>query len=485
MVEERADDLGPEDEIVEKPEEPGLDSTPDLDDLGSPEDALRELEALLNGAGSSIEGDLDDMEPDETPLEAEEMEIEAEQAGEDGVEEDASKDDIWKKIMEQADAVEETGYSGLEDLESLVGETDAAAAIEPESEVDSDEEPAADEEESELEPEAVPVVELDSEIESEAESLLEVETEKEVTEEIDLDQEEELPEGIDLTADEEPAQPEEEEPVETMVDMPGMEIDGALPIAETDVEEPEVSLVEGLETDSIGETEADSPAVEGIEIEGDFSGESSEEIGTAIGEEGMVLGPVELSNEAIEEAAGGLELDSGFDMSTTDEESGDLETADDTADETAPEELEPSSDIEAALQALEGDLDMPPEEEAVAEEPEVMTLEGDSDELEETALDEIAIDDLGEEESEEGGEGEEGEEALPYAADAESEVLAEGDAAQIRNTDDAIKLAIQAEILVAKGHNTEAVRLLEALHLWEPDRASYKERLEELRRVQE
>ncbi len=400
MVDERADDLEPEDEIVEQPDEPKAEIVQELDDLGSPEDALKELEALLDGAGSSIEGDQGEDDLEESPLESEKLEV-----TDEGAREDSSKDDIWKKILEQADTVEEAGYSGMEDLENLISESETETGVEPE-----------------IVPDA--------------------------------------------------------EPVETPADAPDLELEGALPVEDTGDEEREVSLIEGLETGSAGDAMEDLPFSATSEDEGELPGEDKGKIASVLGEEEMVLGPVELSEEAVQEASEGLELDSGYDVGVPDEGA---------AGEAATDTTEPSSDVEAALQALESDLDMQPDEAAATEQLDTMELEGDSVGLEETALDEIAMEgaEAAGEEGEGGGEGE-GEEALPYAADAESEnVLAEGGTVQIKDAEDSIKLAIQAEILVAKGHANEAIRLLEALHLWEPDRASYKERLEELRRLQE
>ena len=421
MVDERADDLEPGDEIVEQPDEPRSDIVKELDNTGNPDDALKELEALLDGTGSSAEGDEDGTDLEETPVESGELE-----ATDDEADTADSKDDIWKKIMEQADTVEEAGYSGMEDIESLISESDT--------------EPVAD-----LEPDVDPVADLESDVDPVA----------------DLEPEAEL---VEATVEAETADSPELKPV------------GTWPIEDSGDKE-EVSPVEGLETGTSDDAIEDLPYSEASGDEEELPGEEKGEIASVLGDEEMVAGPVELSEETIKEAAGGLELDGGYDVKAPDE------TASAEADADA---TDPSSDVEAALQALENDLDMQSDEAAATEQPEKMGMEDDSVGLEDMALDEIAMEEAEVAGEEKGEVKEEGEEELPFAAGEESEELsAEGGVIQIKDIEDSIKLAIQAEILVAKGHSSEAIKMLEALHLWEPDRTSYKERLEELRRLQE
>ncbi|MFC1559380.1 hypothetical protein ACFL39_02195, partial [Gemmatimonadota bacterium] len=62
-------------------------------------------------------------------------------------------------------------------------------------------------------------------------------------------------------------------------------------------------------------------------------------------------------------------------------------------------------------------------------------------------------------------------------------IASTGISGAISNNDDSVIAAIQAEILAGKGLFNEAVRLFEALQIWEPDRESYRVRLEELRRL--
>jgi len=54
----------------------------------------------------------------------------------------------------------------------------------------------------------------------------------------------------------------------------------------------------------------------------------------------------------------------------------------------------------------------------------------------------------------------------------------------ISGPEEAIRAAIKADILAAQGKREEAARLLENLQLWDPERAAFKQRLEELRRTE-
>ncbi|MFC1499729.1 tetratricopeptide repeat protein, partial [Candidatus Zixiibacteriota bacterium] len=108
MVDERDDSLDPGDGELEK--DAGFGSSFEIgDDAGSPEDALKELEALLEGAGSSLEGETveeelsagDDLQMEEEPPAVDDASsAEESPGGED-------KSDLWKQILEQADAVEQ------------------------------------------------------------------------------------------------------------------------------------------------------------------------------------------------------------------------------------------------------------------------------------------------------------------------------------------------------------------------------------------
>ncbi len=127
MVEERDDSLDPGDEEVETDEGPRA-MFEIGDEAGSPEDALKELEALLSGAGSSLEGeaigeeasDGDDLSTIEVPadiggaaLDEDELltvEVPADAGGaapDEAPSEEEDKSELWAQILEQADVVEE------------------------------------------------------------------------------------------------------------------------------------------------------------------------------------------------------------------------------------------------------------------------------------------------------------------------------------------------------------------------------------------
>lgn len=350
MVEERANDREPGGEEEQGPEEPREDF-PTGGDLGSPEDALKELETLLEGAGPSLEGA--EEQALEQPLPVDEGTEEVAEPAVAAEADDESKEDMWKKIMEQADAVTETGYEGVEKPEGLVG----------------------------------------------------------------------LPEGGE----------EAEE--------------GAVEVEE------EVEVGVGVELEA--------GAGEAVEVE-------SEE---------LVAGPLELSEQVIEDVSKGLELDDSFEISPVAEEAVPAPSEAEEPVEIAATEIEAETGVEEALRALEGEQDLNSELDALkadAEEP-------DMDTVEETGLEELAI----EEEVEKVGAGAGEEEVLSTLKEdlVSGGAPSESGTIQINDAEDAIKIAIQAEIVATKGHTKEAIRLFEALHLWEPERASYKERLDELRRI--
>jgi len=145
---EMVDDLDKRSEEGGEPEEESLEEVPgavNLDDIGSPEDALKELEALLEGTDSSSESEEAKAEPvpepvtEEVDLPAEEPEIEPApepagaidldaslEGGEPpaGEEEDAEKAELWKKIMDQAEQAEGGDYQSMEDLEQIMLSSD-------------------------------------------------------------------------------------------------------------------------------------------------------------------------------------------------------------------------------------------------------------------------------------------------------------------------------------------------------------------------
>ena len=270
-----------------------------------------------------------------------------------------------------------------------------------------------------------------------------------------------------------------------------LELEGDLPVEGVVEGVSDVSVVEGLEIGSVAEEADETVAVDPDE----------KEISSVVGDEEMVMGPVELPDDAIEDVSEGLELDDGYDITPAVEDAEEPAAGEEEPAETAATEIEPGSDVEEALRALEEDLEMKPDidsqldelsagmgeaEEVAAGETileettlEETTLEGTS--LEEIAVEEVDLPEGAVEEAVEEAKEEEGEE-LPGEVEG---IEAGSPTAQIKDADDSIRIAIQAEIIAAKGHTKEAIRLFEALHLWEPDRASYKERLDELRRLQQ
>ncbi len=470
-------------EGAEEAEEFSLDSALELDDTGDPAEALRELEALLQGAGTSLEGDVTGEEEPEA----------GEPAPVSGGEGDRS--DIWKKIMEQAEAVEDGGeYSGIEELESLVN-SDASAEERP---VEREEEEMGEGEEIETETEAE--AEAEAEIETEAETETETEAEAEAETEIEIETEavtevgdeaekppgeepeieepgEEEEEAVAEEGEEEETGEEEEEEEE---EGETLEVVGALEIESTDLSEDDretetIEVVDALEIDS-------------TEFAGPDTGPAG---GVSKDDDAMVLGPVELSDEALEEAGEGIELDTGFDVLGESEETAELTEAD--IAEVGAMELDGDAalDVDEALKALEDELGGADQEAEPVEVGPENALEEDLDELGaqlegDMSLDEIAEDEIGASVA--------GEDVAPGETVAESDAAADTEPAmaqveavpgsvQIATTDDSIKAAIQAEILVGQGHVKEAIRFFEALQLWDPERESFKKRLEDLRKM--
>ncbi len=392
------------------------DSSLELDDTGDPADALRELEALLQGVGASLEGDEEGEEgaaeepaagTEETGpglMEAVGTEPEPEAGGD--------RSDIWKKILEQAEAAERGEYHGIEDLEALA----ELAPVEPEEEA-----PA------------------------------------EAVEELEVV-------GEDL--EEPPVEPEEEAPAEAVEEL---EVVGAVEI-DTTAFTGEAPEAEGLEV--LDSLEIDATAFEGTEAAADAAEAETPD-------DSFVLGPVELSDEVVEQMTDGLDIDTSFKVM------GDEVEAAEFVPDSAGEEAEPAAgietaaepgaemDVDEALRALEEELGV------VGEDAGAVGAVG------EIALDD-ALDEIGSELEAEPGIEELGAEAdeipVPEAETLEESVSSLPTSVGIASVDDSIKIAIQAEILVGKGHLKEAVRLFEALQLWAPDRESFKVRLEELRR---
>ncbi len=410
MVEERDDSLDPGDGENEQNE--GFGSSFEIgDDAGSPEDALKELEALLEGAGSSLEGETieeeapvgDDLQMVEEPPAEDDASSEAEApAGDD-------KSDLWKQILEQAEA-----DAGLDDDVPVV---EGAGVIDLDAGLDDD----------------VPVVE-----------------------------------GAGV-----------------------IDLDSSLSLDDVPDLDTSVDMVEGLEVATPGGESIDVGQIEGLDGTEDFSTDQDDTISVGGGED-LVTGPLELSDEMMDEASEGIELDSSFEVQPAGDETasdedlaGDLDLSAEDAGEL---------DVDEALKALEAELDTGSDTDAgigsLLEDDQPLTVEApeeiglDDDDTVSLDLDQ-ALADLGDDDdidsvaTDEAVSEEEADESLPE----ETAVAEFGVSAAITNADDSVMVAIQAEILAGKGQFNEAVRLFEALQIWEPDRKSYQIRLEELRRM--
>ncbi|MFC1628578.1 tetratricopeptide repeat protein [Gemmatimonadota bacterium] len=428
MAEERDDNLDPGNGELEQ--NVGFGSSFEIgDDAGSPEDALRELEALLEGAGSSLEGETIEEEP---PV-GDDLSIGEEPPSDASVSPDAEapagddKSDLWKQILEQADADEQPD-----------GLPVTAGGV-----IDLDAEPVDD----------APVVE-DAGV-------------------IDLD-----------------AEPVDDVPV--VEDVGAIDLDSPLALDDVPDHETSVDMVEGLEVASPGGESIEIGQIEDLDTTGILSTDQDETVSFGGGED-LVTGPLELSDEMMDAASEGIELDTSFEVQPADDE-----TASDE-DLAGVHELSTVDgdelDIDEALKALEAELDtgsdmtdtdigslleddLAPTVEAPAE------IGLDDSGTESLDLDQ-ALADLEDNEDIDAVTSDEdiSEEETGESPPEDVAVAATGISAAIANADDSVMVAIQAEILVGKGLYTEAVRLFEALQLWEPERESYRIRLEELRRM--
>jgi len=271
-----------------------------------------------------------------------------------------------------------------------------------------------------------------------------------------------------------------------------------------------VDMVEGLEVATPGGESIDVGQIEGLDGTEDFSTDQDDTISVGGGED-LVTGPLELSDEMMDEASEGIELDSSFEVQPAGDETASDETASDetASDEAASDEdlagdLDLSAedagelDVDEALKALEAELDTGSDTGSDTDEGIGSLLEDDLpltvEAPEEIGLDDddtVSLDldqalaDLGDDDdidavaTDKAVSEEEADESLPE----ETAVAEFGVSAAITNADDSVMVAIQAEILAGKGQFNEAVRLFEALQIWEPDRKSYQIRLEELRRM--
>jgi tetratricopeptide (TPR) repeat protein len=433
------------DEHERIPEPPsGRPEGPEDEEAAGAEDALAELEALLDGASSGLEGEeaaeemtaaipLETFEaaeefPAEIPLETfegakEEPAETLTPAGRDteGEEESSGgedRSDLWRKILEQAEQVGE-----------VAAEEEEAAA-----------EPAPDRDD------------LWRKILEQADQLGSEEAPVSSLEEV-LDADLSGGEGSGL----------EVEPVELEGVGSGREL--------------EVAPLEGLEVSTPGGlSELVEPVVDGG---GEDTGIELEE--SPVGDD--VLGELEQTIER-------LEITQLFDEDhlPTAGSDHDWSVGGTGEPEPAPEEEvlseETTGSPEEALKALEAELTgaSEPEEEPVPEaapgEEELGALEG-LEGLE--GLEALPA----EEESSDLDELPPAPEPEPAALQAPSAVPgAPVRGGTFSGPEEAIRAAIKAEILAAQGKRDEAVRLFENLQLWDPEQAAFKQRLEELRRTE-
>ncbi|MFC1500701.1 hypothetical protein ACFL6T_06785, partial [Candidatus Zixiibacteriota bacterium] len=255
--------------------------------------------------------------------------------------------------------------------------------------------------------------------------------------------------------------------------------------------ETSIDMVEGLEIATPGGESIDIDQVEGLDETGDHSTDQDDSAAVG-GGDGLVAGPLELPDEVLDAASEGIELDSSFEVMPVDDETvagEDLTAVLDLSDEESGE-----LDVDEALKALEAELDtdsdvddgvgslleddQPPAVEASAEigldvdEEETLDLDqaladlGGDDDIDAVAADEAVPD-----------------EAADESSPADIPAVSAGLLTTITSADDSVIAAIQAEILVGKGLFQESIRLYEALQIWEPDRESFRIRVEELRRM--
>lgn len=470
------DDLEKRSDEGEEPPEENLEQVPGPEEISTPEDALRELEALLEGAEVPVEGEEDTSSgPESMPGEEQEQAQEEAAGGEGG-----EKAELWKKILEQADQVDEREYGGIEDLEQLVGEAaggeetgeeEAGAQEAGEEEPEVSEEPGTTPE-PEAEPAGAPVeedvLEVDAAAAEEEETGVEPIEGLEVSEPGAAGIDTELLEGLEVSA-------------------PGGELTEPEAVDAAAAPAEEIKVEEISRDDLVLSEVPDSDTIEGLEeLEKKLEGtiESFE------------------SSASGEEAVEGIEAIGDDDSLTA--EPGETTGPDDDSLTTEPEETTGPEDALAALEAeLAGEGEDAPEAAAGGPEPDAGSEEpGFEMEPEEAAPEEApALEEVGgeapalegQEEEEEEGELEaampgleEVEEVEEVAAATEEEpAVAESGGVRINDSEDSIRVAIKAEILIAQGKREEALRLFEALHLWEPDRGSFKQRVEELRRQPE
>ncbi|MFC1529852.1 hypothetical protein ACFL6R_03940, partial [Gemmatimonadota bacterium] len=431
MVEERDDSLDPGDEELESGEGPRA-MFEIGDEAGSPEEALKELEALLSGAGSSLEGETieavvsedDDPVTVEEPAAVDDVPDEVESG-------EGDKSELWAQILEQADDVEDTGTP----------------------------------------PPAAGTIDLDADLDTVTPAIEDVGA-------IDLDA------PIDLDADLDTVTPAVE-------DVGAIDLDTPLDLEGVAAFDTDIDPIEGLEVSTPG-GEADISMVEGLDDASLETGPEEVDIG---GEEDLIPGPLDLSSDTLDAVSEGIELDDPLDLTSTGIEDEAVVTDDEALDEmldlTAV--VADDLDVDDALKSLEAELQTGSvtddgvgsllKDDAVPADEAPVNIGLDDEEIP-LDLDQV-LDDLGESEDIKpvADEKEDSDEPARKEPEVDWVVGSAGSSTQIENNDDSIRVAIEAEILAGKGEYKEAARLYEALQLWEPDRESYRFRLDDLRRM--
>ncbi|MFC1543989.1 hypothetical protein ACFL4Y_01915 [Gemmatimonadota bacterium] len=482
-------DEGQEPESSAQPSDEGMG----LEGLDASEEALRELEALLDSAGSSSGEEETPEVAEEEPVAEEPVEIGAIDLGVEAEKEPAADEpveigaiDLGVEAEEEPAAEEPVEIARIDlgveaEEEPTVAEPVEIGAIDLDAGAGpAGEAPEEDPEKADLWKKILEQAEsLDSEDVAEEAPVEELETAPEVASveglevseagalEVDagtLEGLEVVTPGGDL-ADPETAEQmadalEAGEP-ET-VDSTGMELSAASP-EETEAHLEEMQKELGGDLEQFETVELDESALDGLEILQDEDSLAAQKEPEAPAAEEPEVQPAgvadldleaaaspdevlaelesELSGEVAEPVAGtGDDVPSPLDAALADLETGGSAEPEEETSPEAMEDLEPV-DVEPSIEIEEDALEAVPEMEEVPASPQ------------------------------RGG----GEHDFTTADAATS-------SDQIQTAEDSIRFAIKADILIAQGKIKEALRLYEALHLWEPDRPSFKQRVEELRR---
>jgi len=484
-------------EMTDEPtREPG--GTPEPEEAGkteqSPEDALAELEALLEGASGGLEGTATAEEPVEPAVEepgATEPEIPVEPAVEEPeatepeipVEPEAQMVDealevesgapdtsgmseeekaaIWKKILEQADQAGESPAVGAGDEEPAAAGTEGLETTEGE--------PAGENKEDLWKK----ILEQAEQLEGAGEETPAVTP---GTEPGDMAEAGTGDQDVDAGAFE----IESDEVTGSGLEVEPVELEGVA----TGEGEVEVAPLEGLEVSTPGgmadyeevAAQQETSAADSVEEEPAGPEETETETEETPAD---VLSELEQTLDGLEPT--GVVAAEEWSVGGLDEPAGEEETGPEEAVPILGEVDEEVGSPEDALKALEAELGGETPAEPSTEVQETPIIEDSLDSLESLeAIEDLETTEVGAlEETPEPPQEETEEEPAPV-----EQVAATAGAGGISTPDNAIRQAIKADILAAQGKKEEATRILEALLLWDPERTGFKERLESLRRTE-